>query len=429
MTEQEAGAARRAIQQLEKVGRLVTRSLLVLGFGALIFTCVNVTTFAVQHHVPGWVAWMLDPLASLALLTVLYVDGALAEQGDYRASGWPFVLRWFAGLSTWIMNCWQSLYPDGVFRLVPAQADAGGLLLHSMAPVLLIILAEASAGYRTYLAARTAAHRGTIRAWEDTLAADRAARERRAREERERAEAAEREQAREAARVARQQDEREAEREAREHSARLAREAQQAEIERARELTRIEQEKEERAARREAERLRFEAEIEAAEQDRAAEREALRNKAEAEARAVAEAERVKRQAAAERRERAQRSRAKHRRNSTDGASKSGLAAASISEEPGSKSEGRVPREIRAAQREKAEREAAAALLDGRTPDPVALAQRYGLGETWGGDRVRAARRRLEEEDGFEEAVIFSVLEAECGAVEAPEALQPQGTRP
>ncbi|MGW7556605.1 hypothetical protein [Streptomyces rimosus] len=429
MTEPEAVAASRAIEQLEKVGRLVTRSLLVLGFGALVFTCVNVTTFAVQHHVPGWVAWMLDPLASLALLTVLYVDGVLAEQGDYRASGWPFVLRWFAGLSTWIMNCWQSLYPDGVFRLVPEQADAGGLLLHSVAPFLLIILAEASAGYRTYLAARTATHRGTIRAWEDALAADRAACERYAQEERERAEAAEREQALEAARVAREQDEREAERQAREHSARLAREAQQAEIEKARELARIEQEKEERAARREAERLRVEAEIEAAERDRAAEREALRIKAEAEARAVEEAERVKRQAATERRERAQRSRAKHRRNSTDGASKNGLAAASISEEPGSKSEGRVPREIRAAQREKAEREAAAALLDGRTPDPIALAQRYGLGETWGGDRVRAARRRLEEEDGFEEAVIFSVLEAECGAVEAPAELQAQGARP
>ncbi|MEF3112469.1 hypothetical protein [Streptomyces chrestomyceticus] len=235
----------------------------------MVFTCVNVTTFAVQHHVRGWVAWMLDPLASLALLTVLYVDGVLAEQGGYRASGWPFVLRWFAGLSTWIMNCWQSLYPDGVFRLVPEQADAGGLLLHSVAPFLLIILAEASAGYRTYLAARTAAHRATIRAWEDALAADRAARERQAQEERERAEAAEREQAREAARVARQQDEREAERAAREHSARLAREAQQAEIEKARELARIAQEKEERAARREAERLRVEAEIDAAERDRA----------------------------------------------------------------------------------------------------------------------------------------------------------------
>ncbi|MEU7185391.1 hypothetical protein [Streptomyces sp. NPDC045369] len=165
MTEQEAGAARRAIEQLEKVGRLVTRSLLVLGIGALVFTCVNITTFAVKHHVPGWVAWMLAPLASLALLTVLYVDGVLAEQGDYRASAWPFVLRWFAGMSSWIMNCWQSLYADGVFRIIPEQADAGGLLLHSVAPFLLIILAEASAGYRTYLAAKAVAHRGTIRAW------------------------------------------------------------------------------------------------------------------------------------------------------------------------------------------------------------------------------------------------------------------------
>ncbi|MBZ4016124.1 hypothetical protein [Streptomyces purpurogeneiscleroticus] len=410
MTEQEATAARRAIEQLERIGQLVTRSLLVLGFGALVFTCINVTRFATEHDVPGWVAWMLDPLASLALLTVLYVDGVLAEQGGYRPSGWPFMLRWFAGLSTWIMNCWQSLYPDDDFRIVPVHADAGGLLLHSVAPFLLITLAEASAGYRTYLARKTAEHRLTIKAHQDAAAAEREARARKVREERERAQEAEREEARDQARLAREQAQREAEREEREHAARLSREAKQAEIEKARELDRIEREKEERAARREAERRRVQAEIEAAERDREAERERLRIKAEAEARAHEENERAKREAAAARRSRSDRDRMRHTRTTSESASKAGHGRASNSDDRTSQNEVRIPREVRAAQREKAEREAAAALLDNRTPDPVELAKSYGLGETWGGDRIRAARRRLAEESGFEDAVIAAVLE-------------------
>ncbi|MEV0602303.1 hypothetical protein AB0I82_23790 [Streptomyces sp. NPDC050315] len=353
---------------------------------------------------------MLDPLASLALLTVLYVDGVLAEQGGYRPSGWPFMLRWFAGLSTWIMNCWQSLYPDGDFRIIPAHADAGGLLLHSVAPFLLITLAEASAGYRTYLARKTAEHRRTITAHQEAIAAERNALAQRAREERERAEAEEREQAREQAHLERERARRKAEREEREHAARLAREARQAEIEKARELDRIAREKEERAARHEAERLRTQAEIEAAERDREAERERLRIKAEAEARAHEENERAKREAAAQRRARSQTERVKQGRPSSESSSKAERIHASLSDGRASNSEGRIPREVRAAQREKAEREAAAALLDNRTPDPVELAKPYGLGETWGGDRVRAARRRLAEEDGFEDVVIASVLE-------------------
>ncbi|GAA3189591.1 hypothetical protein [Streptomyces ramulosus] len=410
VTEQDATAARQAIQQLERIGQLVTRSLLAIGFGALVFTCINVTRFATSHDVPGWVAWMLDPLASLALLTVLYVDGVLAEQGGYSPSGWPFTLRWFAGLATWIMNCWQSLFPDGHFRLVPSQADAGGLLLHSVAPLLLIALAEASAGYRAYLAGKCAEHRLTVKAYQETVAAERAARAQQAREERERAKEAERAQEQERARLSQEQAQRQAEREDREHAARLADEARKAEIEKARELARIAKEKEEREARRTAERLRTQAEIEAAERDREAERERLRIKAEAEARAHEENERAKRQAAAERRARAPQTPVRHRQPASESPSKKQLVSVSISDGRASNREERIPREVRAAQRERAEREAAAEILDNRTPDPVQLAKAYGLGETWGGDRIRAARRRLAEEDGFEDAVIAAVLE-------------------
>ncbi|GGR43238.1 hypothetical protein [Streptomyces netropsis] len=420
VTKREAAAAREAIERLETVGRLVTRSLLILGTGALVFTCVNVTVFAIAHHVSGWVAWMLDPLASLALLTVLYVDGILAEQGSYRASGWPFALRWFAGLSTWVMNCWQSLYPDGTFHIVPQYPDAGGLLLHSVAPLLLIILAEASAGYRTYLAEQTAAYRRTISAYEDLVRAEQEARARRAQEERERAEEAARElarlereaeieNAREAARLQREREAHEAEHEAREHAARLEREARAAEIEKARELARLERDRQERAAEIEAKRLRVAAEIEAAERDREAQREAQRIQAEAEARALEEDARAKRLGDAERRKARRQDPDSRNRGSSKSASRSAGVPDSSSTSGASKSGERIPREVRETQREEAERRAAVALLNNETPDPAALAKPYCRGETWGGDRVRAARRRLAEEAGFEDEVIAAAL--------------------
>ncbi|MCX4971247.1 hypothetical protein OHA98_42370 [Streptomyces sp. NBC_00654] len=454
-TKQDRDTATEAIGKLKQVGDLVTKALLALGGGALIFTCVNVTRFAMTHDIPWYVAWMLDPLASLALITVLYVDGVLAEQGGYKAGGWPFLLRWTAGLSTWVMNCWTSLYPDGHFHLVPQKPDAGGILLHSIAPVLLILLSEAASGYRKYVAGRLAHHQAVIDIYEGRLLADRereaAAKRDRENEERETKNAREREERdrdreREEREIAKAEREAkiEAEREEREHAARLERErreteieladrASRAEIERARDTARLEREKEEREALRakreaelEADRLRVQAALDQEDRDREATRQAdiiraeaeakaLLEKAEAETRALEEAEKLKRQQvlerAAKRDQRASENsgrRASITSGRTSGnGSKNGAALVAV----GSESEGRVPREVREKQRDEAERYVAKCLLNGVTPDLEGLANHYGKGETWTGDRARSARRRLEEEDGFETSVIAAALEA------------------
>ncbi len=454
VTEQEATLARKAIEKLEKVGHIVTRALMTIGSGALVFTCVNVTLFAMAHHVTGWVAWMLDPLASIALLTVLYVDGVLAEQGTYKASGWPFVLRWFAGMSTWLMNCWESLFPDGVFHLIPKHPDAGGILLHSVAPFLLITLAEASAGYRTYLAGRLKHYRQIIEIYEHNAHAEKDERERRAREEREEREREERE------RRLREDRDRQ-ERETREHEARLERERREAEIElaerqrrteieAAREAARLEREREEieearrkREAEIEAERLRLQAQLEAEERDREAARQAEIIKAEAQARAEEERVRAeirereaKRLQAAERRQRgrhaapdgevasasissarASESGSRSGSQSSRDASESAVPLSPVLAAVASENGGRVPREVREKLRDEAERYVAKCLLAGETPDTEALAHRYDKGETWVGDRIRNARRRLAEEPGFEDEVIAAAI-AEDSAQES-----------
>ncbi|MGW2393939.1 hypothetical protein ACWCYK_31275 [Streptomyces lydicamycinicus] len=464
VTKKDRDEAQAAITKLRSVGKLVTKALLALGGGALVFTCVNVTRFATTHDIPLYIAWMLDPLASLALITVLYVDGVLAEQGDYKPNGFPFLLRWTAGLSTWVMNCWTSLYPDGAFHLIPQHPDAGGILLHSIAPVLLILLSEAASGYRKYVAKRLAHYSGVIDAF---AAREETERQRKAQEAREQAErnreeenARKREERAEAERKAKNEEERER----REHAAKLERERiaaqnealrikSQAEIEKARETDRIERERAQRDAEKaardakiEADRLRAQAEIEEQARDREAQRRAaiikaeaeakarqetaeaqaraLQTKAQAEARAHEEAERIKRQQALERaqkREQARQSASESGRRRTsistgrasESASKNGGALLTIpapgASESASENGGRVPREVRERQRDEAERYVAKCVLNNEAPDLDALANRYGKGETWVGDRVRNANKRLAEEPGFEESVIAEAL--------------------
>ncbi|MZE72627.1 hypothetical protein [Streptomyces sp. 1222.5] len=466
VSEADATRARKSIAKLDEVLAMVTKALLTLGGGALIFTCVNVTLFGISHQIPWYIAWMLDPLASLALITVLYVDGVLAEHGgDYKPGGWPFLLRWTAGLSTWVMNCWTSLYPDGHFHFIPQKPDAGGILLHSVAPALLILLAEAATGYRKYATRRRGELNAVIAQFETAKATEREAAEKRAREEAEREAAAKREEAEREAAAKREAAEREAARREREEIARLENERRTAEIEAADRTRRAEIEAErerlaltERTAEIEASRRKTEAEIEdrrrreewereQAERDREAARqaeivkaeaqaEALRKEADAqaealrkEAEAAAEAERIKAEAEAralEEAEKLKRQRALERaaaksRGTSESAgarasisagrpSENGVALSAVPALTASENGGRIPREVREKQRDEAERYIAKCSLSGIAPDLERLGNQYGKGETWVGDRVRAAKKRLAEEDGFEESVIADALD-------------------
>ncbi|MEU3465962.1 hypothetical protein ABZ721_39250 [Streptomyces sp. NPDC006733] len=135
------------IAALNRIQAGLTKVLVTVAVVALVFTATNVTLFAIQHHVSMWIAWLLDPMVAVALGAVLIVDGRLSEYGVHP-SGWASALRWFAGLGTWVMNCWASLWPAGTAFGVPRQVDPAALVLHSIPPVLLIVLAEAITHYR-----------------------------------------------------------------------------------------------------------------------------------------------------------------------------------------------------------------------------------------------------------------------------------------
>lgn len=418
-------AAQKKIKELEDTERLVTTVLVILGVGGLIFTAVNVTMFAIEHHVHWLIAWLLDPLVSVSLLAVLYVDGRLAAHG-YRPGGWPFVLRWFSGLATWLMNSWESLYPDGVFTWIPVRPDAAGLVLHSVIPFLVIILAEAGARYRHFITRAKAVHMATVSEWRDQEAAavavadwerEQEAERARAEESRRRAEAAAAATAAqiaeaEAVKIAAQADA-DAKRLAAETAAeRERRAAQIADEERARERADADRQAAEIAAAAKAERerqaLAVQAEIDRKAREHEAELERQRLITEAEVKradeehaaklaAAEEARKAKAAAAAARAEAAAISEPQRSAKSTDG---DAISAAESAEEAA-----RVSREQRAKLREDAELHAAILIVQGDHMTREEFGKLYGRGESWARDRFREAQERMDADKEFADRVL------------------------
>ncbi|WP_331738722.1 hypothetical protein [Embleya sp. NBC_00896] len=147
------------IAELRALMRQLTAALVTVAVLALVFTAVNVTRFAVAHGVPTPIAWLLDPMVALGLAAGLLTDAKLAVHRA-RPPAWGAVLRWYTGVSTLTMNTWTSWWPDGHVG-VPRDPDVAGIILHSIPPILVMILAEAVAAYRRRINSLIA-HRAAI---------------------------------------------------------------------------------------------------------------------------------------------------------------------------------------------------------------------------------------------------------------------------
>lgn len=127
-----------------RMGLWGARSLALVLVLALLFTMVNVATFAAAGHPVAsfqwWIAWLLDPMASITMGTAIVFEGLLAGYG--RKVGWLTATKWYAGLCTWAMNVWVSV----------TSGSLAGVLLHSVAPGLVLLLAEAAPRVRQHMA-------------------------------------------------------------------------------------------------------------------------------------------------------------------------------------------------------------------------------------------------------------------------------------
>ncbi|MFE0459584.1 DUF2637 domain-containing protein [Kitasatospora sp. NPDC058965] len=200
--------------QVRSAERMLGFGTWVITFGAVLYSVLTVTPLMAAHTPVGWrwTAPILPLVVDAAVVIVVRMDSTLARLGG-SGGRWPVVLRWMTGLMTVLLN-------TGLSAL---HKDAVGVVVHSVAPLLLIVTAEAALAYRRAIAAALAAHAAAERA-------ERTEREQRAVEQR-RQERAERLAEWEAA-DKRDQQRREHEaqlgREQREHEARLVREERDA---------------------------------------------------------------------------------------------------------------------------------------------------------------------------------------------------------
>ncbi|MFD3544455.1 DUF2637 domain-containing protein [Streptomyces sp. NPDC058655] len=223
---------------------------LIVG-GAMLYSVLTVTPLMAAHTAEEWrwTAPILPLVVDAAVVIVVRLDSVLARLGG-RGGPWPVALRWMTGAMTLALNI-------GASALV---GDLVGVAIHSVAPLLLIVTAEAGLAYRRAITA-------AVHGLEEQARADRQAREQAA-------------QGREDARERRA-------RERREHEASVAREQREHEVR----LIREEAERQERIRREEAERAAAAA---------VAEREARERREQIREQERAERERLERQAARQR---------------------------------------------------------------------------------------------------------------------------------
>lgn len=185
--------------QIQSAQRVLSAGTWGITAGAVLFSVFTVTPL-IERVTPdgwGWTAPILPLVVDAAVVIVVRLD-ATVDRLRTTAGRWPALLRWLTGLMTLLLNIGDSAL----------KGDATGVAVHSVAPLLLIVTAEAA---RSYRAAIGRALDGIERSRAEQAAADRA--ERAAREQQQRAD-------REQAEARREQSEQAA----REHAERLERE-------------------------------------------------------------------------------------------------------------------------------------------------------------------------------------------------------------
>lgn len=249
----------------------------VIVAGAVLFSVLTVTPLVQRVTPEGWglTAPILPIVVDAAVVIVVRVDAIVARL-DGEAGFWPALLRWLTGLMTLALNVGDSAL----------KGDLVGVGVHAVAPILLIVTAEAGLKWRRAIttaierierehAAERERERAELREREDRERADREREQEAARLERERQEAADRERREQAAAERKHEREHAARvaREEREHAAQLEREREErAAALRREEQDRIDRERREERERQECERQQQEAARKAKERAQQAER-------------------------------------------------------------------------------------------------------------------------------------------------------------
>ncbi|MFG2424040.1 DUF2637 domain-containing protein [Streptomyces sp. NPDC048448] len=161
-------------KQIQSAERTLAAGTWTITAGAVLFSVLTVTPL-VEKVTPadwGWTAPILPLVVDAAVVIVVRLDAVVARLGGH-AGKWPAVLRWMTGLMTLLLNVGDSAL----------KGDLVGVAVHAVAPLLLIVTAEAGLAYRRAInAALERIERSRAAEAEEREQQQRAAREREQRE-------------------------------------------------------------------------------------------------------------------------------------------------------------------------------------------------------------------------------------------------------
>ncbi|MER7937816.1 DUF2637 domain-containing protein [Streptomyces sp. NPDC094471] len=126
-------------KELRTAERTLSHGTWAITFGAVLFSVLTVTPL-VQVVTPDrwdWTAPILPLVVDAAVIIVVRLDGTISRLGG-SGGFWPALLRWMTGAMTWALNVGNSAL----------HGDRVGVAVHSVAPLLLIVTAEAALAYR-----------------------------------------------------------------------------------------------------------------------------------------------------------------------------------------------------------------------------------------------------------------------------------------
>lgn len=116
----------------------------------LAFTMTNVQQFAANGaaawSLPWCTAWLLDPMVSVVLLSILRAEQVTARHG-VRTGWWVRAAKWFTLTATYVMNTWEAF----------TAGSPAGVVLHSVPPLVVFVAAEAVTDLRDKLGAAQSA--------------------------------------------------------------------------------------------------------------------------------------------------------------------------------------------------------------------------------------------------------------------------------
>lgn len=126
-------------KELRKAERTLANGTWAITFGAVLFSVLTVTPL-VQMVTPDrwdWTAPILPLVVDAAVIIVIRLDSTVSRLGG-SGGFWPALLRWMTGAMTLALNVGNSAL----------HGDKVGVAVHSVAPLLLIVTAEAALAYR-----------------------------------------------------------------------------------------------------------------------------------------------------------------------------------------------------------------------------------------------------------------------------------------